>query len=661
MQRLGLLNKYSLCYKLFDKQSDRIQDIFGLDKLRFWDHEPKYRKFWALRNINLTVPKGERIAIIGRNGAGKSTLLKLIVGNLKATEGTVHVNGKIQALLQMGTGFHPEFTGIENIRTALAYAGMDQKKIRQSMDEIIEFSELEDYIHQPVKYYSAGMYSRLAFAVSTSLEPDILIIDEVLGAGDAAFTSKCAERMKHLTQDTGATVLFVSHSMESVLEICERAVLLERGEITSEGTALEVSKLYNKKIRYEEELRARAKEFRVSRKSMLNIMQADDSKRVLVFRLVCDTPHPQRTHLMYGFDLTCGGEMVSSLHVGTPMDDDPSQITHVIAERGLMDWSDAKKDRGEFYRAYCNRDGANCHAPFQMELPIYLSTEELSICAKARPDSREKIYLEYFDGHEYKRLGEVQNGHTNFSFRLDPSVEPDRDKDGVSTPSKEADASVQSGDQPDTVEPAANKESSTITNTQPLAETPEHSEGPIEQEATSYEEMQKTNSVYGSQELRIEHQDILDASGKSTRFFVTGGTLRFQIQLTAVQATVERFVIVVCIMTRSGKVVTQLFCRSEDLGVTRVKDSLTIEAHLSPLRLGEGEYMASIGVFKECHMSCAAEEPSYCVADRSLFFKVEQPFGINKALGMTLLPCDWTCGGAHHTFDGTTLRGEGLL
>ena len=153
----------------FDKQSDRIQDIFGLDKLRFWDREPRYREFWALRNINLTVPKGERIGIIGRNGAGKSTLLKLIVGNLRPTEGSIHVNGKIQALLQIGTGFHPEFTGIENIRTALAYAGMDAKKIKSCMDEIIEFSELEDYIHQPVKYYSAGMYSRLAFAVSTSL------------------------------------------------------------------------------------------------------------------------------------------------------------------------------------------------------------------------------------------------------------------------------------------------------------------------------------------------------------------------------------------------------------------------------------------------------------------------------------------------------------
>ena len=195
---------------------------------------------------------------------------------------------------------------------------MDSKKIKSCMDEIIEFSELEDYIHQPVKYYSAGMYSRLAFAVSTSLEPDILIIDEVLGAGDAAFTSKCAERMKHLTQDTGATVLFVSHSMESVLEICNRAILLERGEITHQGTALEVSKIYNKRSAMKRSCEP-AKEFRISRKSMLNIAQADEATQVLVMRLVCDTPHPHYKHLIYGCELSADGEPVSQLHFGAPM------------------------------------------------------------------------------------------------------------------------------------------------------------------------------------------------------------------------------------------------------------------------------------------------------------------------------------------------------
>ena len=634
-------------YRLFDKQSDRIQDIFGLDKLRFWDREPRYREFWALRNINLTVPKGERIGIIGRNGAGKSTLLKLIVGNLRPTEGSIHVNGKIQALLQIGTGFHPEFTGIENIRTALAYAGMDSKKIKSCMDEIIEFSELEDYIHQPVKYYSAGMYSRLAFAVSTSLEPDILIIDEVLGAGDAAFTSKCAERMKHLTQDTGATVLFVSHSMESVLEICNRAILLERGEITHQGTALEVSKIYNKKIRYEEELRARAKEFRISRKSMLNIAQADEATQVLVMRLVCDTPHPHYKHLIYGCELSADGEPVSQLHFGAPMDDDPAQFTRVIADKGGMDWSDAKKDRGNFYRAYCDQDGSNCHAPFQMEIPLHLSGKALSVCIHARPDSREKIYLEYFDGHAYRRLGQVENGNTSFSFRL--AAEEDQPIESASAPAAEA-------EQPQALE------------TEPISAPDARSAEPVQEkeeplardrDATDFQQMQQTNSVYGSQELRIEAQDILDGTGKSVRCFTTGDTLRFQIQLAAHKA-VRHFVAVVCIMTRSGKTVTQLFCTSEDLGISSIPENghVTIGAELSPLRIGEGEYMVSIGIFKQCTMSKAAEEPSYCVSDRALFFKVEQPFGVKKGLGDLLHPCDWSCGAVHHVFDGTALKSE---
>lgn len=136
--------------------------------------------------------------------------------------------------------------------------------------------------------------------------------------------------------------------MESVLEICNRAILLERGEITHQGTALEVSKIYNKKIRYEEELRARAKEFRISRKSMLNIAQADEATQVLVMRLVCDTPHPHYKHLIYGCELSADGAPVSQLHFGAPMDDDPAQFTHVIADKGGMDWSDAKKDPGEF-------------------------------------------------------------------------------------------------------------------------------------------------------------------------------------------------------------------------------------------------------------------------------------------------------------------------
>ena len=184
---------------------------------------------------------------------------------------------------------------------------------------------------------------------------------------------------------------------------------------------------------------------------------------------------------------------------------------------------------------------------------------------------------------------------------------------------------------------------------------PERGTGPGKEEplagdrdATDFQQMQQTNSVYGSQELRIEAQDILDGTGKSVRCFTTGDTLRFQIQLAAHKA-VRHFVAVVCIMTRSGKTVTQLFCTSEDLGISSIPENghVTIGAELSPLRIGEGEYMVSIGIFKQCTMSKAAEEPSYCVSDRALFFKVEQPFGVKKGLGDLLHPCNWSCGAVH--------------
>ena len=650
-------------YRLFDKQSDRIRDLFGVEKLRFWDKEPKYREFWALRNVDLTIPRGERIGIIGRNGAGKSTLLKLIVGNLKPTEGTVSVQGNIQALLQMGTGFHPEFTGLENIRTALAYAGMDSKSIAEATDEIIDFSELEDYIEQPVKYYSAGMYSRLAFAVSTSLVPDILVIDEVLGAGDAAFTSKCADRMKHLTQDTGATVLFVSHSMDSVLEICNRAILLERGEVTHDGTALEVSKIYNKKIREEEELRARAKEYRVSRKSMVQITLADETTQVLIMRFVCDTPHPKHTHFIYEADLKCNGKSVSNLHFGAPTDDDPAQFTHVIADKGA-DWGPAKKERGNLCRSYSNQEGTNCHAPFQMAIPVHLSTETLEICVNARPDTREPVYLEYFDGHSYHRLGEIGVGNSFFSFRMEGRKElPEKEQDAVASVTSDVIPDDETEITPVFHEVLQNETDSVMaSNPEPTSvpewkvdrDMPADDPEPVV-DADNYEKLKETNSLYGSQELIIEKMDILDTNGESCRVFTTGSNVCFRIEI-GVAKRIPSFVGVVCIMTRDGKAVSQVFCRTEDLGLKEIAASMTLNASFSPLRLGEGDYMVSVGLFKTCDFSRVSEEKAYCVADRALFFKVRQPFGVRKYLGAYLQACEWSSGQAHNRFDGVEMK-----
>lgn len=198
--------------------------------------EAKLRRvdFWALRNVSMSIKRGEVVGIIGRNGAGKSTLLKLLSRITVPTEGRFRIHGRTASLLEVGTGFHQELTGRENIFLNGAILGMTHAEIAEKFDEIVEFSEIEDFLDTPVKRYSSGMYIRLAFAVAAHLEPEILIVDEVLAVGDAAFQKKCLGRMENLAQ-SGRTVLFVSHNMDAVRSLCGRAILLEEGKIEADG------------------------------------------------------------------------------------------------------------------------------------------------------------------------------------------------------------------------------------------------------------------------------------------------------------------------------------------------------------------------------------------------------------------------------------------
>lgn len=192
---------------------------------------------WALKDINFEVNSGEVLGIIGRNGAGKSTLLKILSKTTSPTTGSVKVKGRIASLLEVGTGFHPELTGRENIYLNGAILGMTKREIKNKFDEIVDFSGVERYIDTPVKRYSSGMYVRLAFAVAAHLEPEILIIDEVLAVGDAEFQKKCLGKMKDVSMNDGRTVLFVSHNMPTIKNICNRALLLNEGSIYMNGTA----------------------------------------------------------------------------------------------------------------------------------------------------------------------------------------------------------------------------------------------------------------------------------------------------------------------------------------------------------------------------------------------------------------------------------------
>jgi lipopolysaccharide transport system ATP-binding protein len=200
--------------------------------------------FWALKDLSFEIKKGESVAIIGRNGAGKSTLLKLLSRITEPTTGVIGLNGRVASLLEVGTGFHPELTGRENIYLNGAILGMPRAEIRRKFDEIVAFAEVERFLDTPVKRYSSGMYVRLAFSVAAHLEPDVLIVDEVLAVGDAKFQKKCLGRMETVSSREGGTVIFVSHNLQAVQTLCSKGILLERGEKRAEGDVRDVIGTY---------------------------------------------------------------------------------------------------------------------------------------------------------------------------------------------------------------------------------------------------------------------------------------------------------------------------------------------------------------------------------------------------------------------------------
>jgi lipopolysaccharide transport system ATP-binding protein len=204
---------------------------------------PTIEEFWALRGVSFEVNQGDRVGIIGRNGAGKSTLLKILSRVTEPSTGKIKLRGRVASLLEVGTGFHPELTGRENIYLNGAILGMNRAEIRCKFDEIVAFSEVEKFLDTPVKRYSSGMYVRLAFAVAAHLEPEILLVDEVLAVGDASFQKKCLNKMESVSQQ-GRTVLFVSHNMPSISRLCERTILLDGGSVTCDGPSDEVLSVY---------------------------------------------------------------------------------------------------------------------------------------------------------------------------------------------------------------------------------------------------------------------------------------------------------------------------------------------------------------------------------------------------------------------------------
>ena len=231
------VDNVSKIYRLYNKPSDRLKEALGFTK------EKRYREHRALDQVSFDVHRGETVGIIGTNGSGKSTLLKLICGILKPYRGTVEVKGSIAPLIELGAGFDGELTATENIYLNGAVLGYSKEFMDAHYDEIVEFAELKDFMNMPIKNYSSGMAAPLGFAIATIVQPEILIVDEVLAVGDAAFQEKCQERMHHMLEN-GTTLLFVSHTMATVRQLCDHAIWLNKGNVVMQGEAESVCDAY---------------------------------------------------------------------------------------------------------------------------------------------------------------------------------------------------------------------------------------------------------------------------------------------------------------------------------------------------------------------------------------------------------------------------------
>lgn len=231
----------SKMYKLFDSNRDRLLDALGVKKKHL------FKEHYALHHLSFDIKKGETVGIIGTNGAGKSTILKIITGVLSPTEGEVEINGRISALLELGAGFNPEYNGIENIYLNGTIMGFTKEEIDKRLDDILEFADIGDFVYQPVKSYSSGMFVRLAFAVAINIDPEILIVDEALSVGDVFFQAKCYKKFEDFKKE-GKTILFVSHDLGSISRYCDRVILLNKGEKMEEGSPKKVINLYKRLI-----------------------------------------------------------------------------------------------------------------------------------------------------------------------------------------------------------------------------------------------------------------------------------------------------------------------------------------------------------------------------------------------------------------------------
>jgi lipopolysaccharide transport system ATP-binding protein len=571
-------------YKVFDSRSDNLLDALGMSRFLV-GRRARYREFWALRGIDFTVGRGERVGIIGRNGAGKSTLLKLVTGNLPATEGEVTVRGDVQALLEIGGGLHPEFTGHENINAALGFMGLNRDQIEEATRDIADFTELGRFLEQPFKTYSLGMQARLSLGIATSIQPEILIIDEILGTGDAYFFTKSTARMKRLL-DGGASVLLVSHALDQVARFCERTVWIDRGRIVMEGRTVEVVKAYERFTRDLEDARLRAKNEKArlgydsfDRDSYTESLRA----RVTVSSGACDVAE---------LALLADDSLEGRVDVGHAQDADVGQNAYI--DLGTSDWSAPVADRDAHYRRVL-AGPAPTTADALFHLWFYYPQKDYVARVRYRQDGGEATFEVFRNGVPYGRLP-LPSTDGEWQERLLPL-----ERGSATTQGPAFDRSEAAGDRVD--EPGL-----------------------------------RVSHWSGLGKLHVD-QVRLEGPHGATTLLTVGAEAAVTFSFHADEAGTYDVIPIALIFREDGIVVTRHIAEKTtlDLGTG---DRAEARLDLSPLLLGNGTYILTVGLYRTLDPHDAETAEYYDVLDRSYEFRVTG----NPALHNELLvyPSRWS-------------------
>ena len=574
----------SKMYRLFRRPRHRIMDLLGLPIPR-----NSYNEFWALRDISLTIAPGERLGIIGRNGAGKSTLLKIVAGLLQPTEGSVVVRGQIQALMDLGTGFHPEFTGRQNVYVALSYRGITGSEARRCFEEVVEFTELEEFIDNPLKTYSTGMHARLAFAVATSMAPGILIIDEVLGAGDAYFFNKSSERMRQLVE-SGASILLVTHALDQITRFCKQAIWLDRGRIVRSGPSLEVVKAYQQYVRVLEDRRLQAKNYKV-RSTHYRPEQYDLYSDSLVVRFEW-RGQPEAGCDIDAITLWKNDQVEEVLRVGDAQDSDITQTTFVILEGSH--WSAPHKtERGFCRRLVVGSPDASWVAGGVVFVFYALFNEaDYTIEASYRCHASGQLTLQVWKNGTLQNCRDLPTDRSDWTTQRLPVKRP----------------------------------------AQAMPPTPEIT-GP---EVVSTQTDVKHWPGEGS--LRITTVALLDGDERPCTVFEVNACFILRVELQAVRSDTYRLLPVAVIYRLDGTNITSQIGDWLELDLSQ---DVTYRAtlRLDPLNLGNGSYVVSVALYKTLDVYLHEPPTVYDWIDRSFEFQVVgTPPAINSVF---LHPSEW--------------------